>query len=104
MFDHWYDVIIVVWCISFTSDVPGPSSSKMFHSQIITPQNIIRKGLGAMKLFFLAKVSLLFLLVSSGFCLTTLPWIPFLPGLLLMLKSGTLSEASDAYNSINFHN
>ncbi len=42
-----------------------------------------------------------FFLVSSGFCLGTLPWMPFLPSLFLIVESWTLTliEASEACSS-----
>ncbi len=41
-------------------------------------------------------LDVLFFFVSSDFCLETLPWMPFLPSLFLIVESRTLSltEAS----------
>ncbi len=45
----------------------------------------------------------MFFLVSSGFCLGTLPWMPFLPSLFLIVESWTLTlnEASEACSSLD---
>ncbi len=44
-----------------------------------------------------------FFLVSNGFCLGTLPWMPFLPSLFLIVESWTLTliEASEACSSLD---
>ncbi len=41
--------------------------------------------------------------ISSGFCLGTLPWMPFLPSLFLIVESWTLTliEASEACSSLD---
>ncbi len=50
---------------------------------------------------FLANVrrAFVFFLVSSGFCLETLPWMPFLPSLFLIVESWTVTliEASECF-------
>ncbi len=45
----------------------------------------------------------MFFLVSSGFCLWTLPWMPFLPSLFLIVESWalTLIEAREACSSLD---
>ena len=54
---------------------------------------------------FLPKVRRAFMLflVSSGFRLGTLPWMPFLPSLFLMVEplTLTLAEASEACSSLD---
>ncbi len=54
---------------------------------------------------FLANVrrALLFFLVSSGFCLGTLPWMLFLPSLFLIVESWTLTliKASETCSSLD---
>ena len=56
------------------------------------------------KIFFLANVrrASVFFLVSSGFRLGTLPWMPFLPSLFLIVESWTLTltEASEAFSAL----
>ncbi len=87
MFDCWYDVLFMKCCVGFTPDVTGHTPSKKFNFCLISPQNICPKVLGIIKIFFgKCETSLCVLLVSSGFCLGTLPWMPFLPSLFLLLN------------------
>ncbi len=61
------------------------------------------KSLGDNQDIFLANVRRAFVLflVSSGFCLGTLPWMPILPSIFLFVESWTLTliEASEACSS-----
>ncbi len=54
-------------------------------------------------IFGKCETSLCVLLVSSDFCLGTLPWMPFLPSLFLIVESWTLTliEASEACSSLD---
>ncbi len=49
------------------------------------------------------RQAFVFFLVSSGFCLGTLPWMSFLPSLFLTIESWTLTliEASEACSSLD---
>ncbi|KAF7641013.1 hypothetical protein LDENG_00000080 [Lucifuga dentata] len=88
MFGCRYDVHFLKCCVSFTPDVTGRTPSKTFHFCLVSPQNIFPKVLGIIKMF-LANVrrAFVFFLVSSGFRLGTLPWMPFLPSLFLIVES-----------------
>ncbi len=86
-----------------TQMLTGHTPSKKFNFCLISPQNICPKVLGIIKIFFAkCETSLSVLLVSSGFCLGTLPWMPFLPCLFLIVESWTLTfiEASEACSSL----
>ena len=52
VFYYWYDVLIVECCVSFTPDGTGPMSFKKFYFWLISPQNLIPKVLGVIKMFF----------------------------------------------------
>ncbi len=82
-------------CFGFLPDVTGHAPSKKFNFCLISPQNICPKVLGIIKIFFgKCETSLCgFFLVSSGYCLGTLPWMPFL--------TQTLIEASEACSSLD---
>ncbi len=84
--------------VGFTPDVTGHTPSKKFNFCHISPLNNCPKVLGIIKIFF-ANV----FLVSNGFCLGTLPWMPFLSSLFLIVESWTLTliEASEACSSLD---
>ncbi len=67
-------------CVGFMPDVTGHAPSKKFNF-CLSPQNICPKVLGIIKIFWQMWDEPLFFLVSSGFCLGTLPLMPFLPSL-----------------------
>ncbi len=96
MFDFWYDVLFMKCCVGLTPNVMGHTPSKKFNFCHISPQNICPKVLGIIKIF-LANVrrAFVFFLVSNGFCLETLPWMPFLPSLFLIVESWTLTLSED---------
>ncbi len=80
MFDCWYDVLFVKCCVGFTSDVTGHTPSKKFTFCLISPHDICPKILGIIKIFFSkceTSLCVRAFLVSSGFCLGTLPWMPY---------------------------
>ncbi len=83
-FDCWYDVLFMKCCVGFTPDVTGHTPSKKFNFCPIRPQNICPKVSEIIKIS-LANVrrAFVFFLVSIGFCLETLPWMPFSSFLLL---------------------
>ncbi len=102
LFDCWYDVLFMKCCVGFTPDVTGHTPPKMFNFCLISPQNICPKVLGIIKIFF-GKCETSLCVVSSGFCLGTLSWMPFLPSLFLIVESQTLTliEASEVCSSLN---
>ncbi len=67
----------------------------------------LHKSLGDNQYIFVANVrrAFLYFLVSNGFWLGNLPWIPFLPSLFLIVESWTLTltEASEACSSGFFY-
>ncbi len=88
MFDCWYDVLFMKCCVGFTPDVTGHTPSKNLNFCCISPQNICPKVLGIIKIFLgNVRQAFVFFLVSNGFCLRTLPWMPFLPSLFLIVES-----------------
>ncbi len=103
---YHHHVWLLVWCSFyemlcwFYARCNGHTPSKKFNLCRISPQNICPKFLGIIKIF-LGKF--VFFLVSSGFCLGTLPWMPFLPSLFLIVESWTLTltEASEACSSLD---
>ncbi len=100
MFDCWHDVLFMKCFVGFTPDVTGHRPSKKFNFCLVSPQNICPKVLGI--IHFLANVRWAFVLFL-GFCLGTLPWMPFLPSLFLIVESWTLTliEASEDCSSLN---
>ncbi len=104
MFDCWHDFSFMKCCVVYTSDVTGYTPSKKFNFCLISPQNSCPKVFGIIKIFFgKCETSLYVLLVCSGFCLGTLPWIAFLYSLFLIVESWTLTliEASEACSSLD---
>ncbi len=104
MFDCWYDVLFMKSCVGFKADVTGHAPSKKFNFCLISPQNICPKVLGIIKIFLASvRQAFVFFLVNSGFYLGTLPWMPFLPSLFLIVESWTLTliEASEACSSLD---
>ncbi len=96
---HHHVWLLVCWyCVGFTPDVTGHTPSKKF-------TEYLPKSLGDNQDIFLANVrrAFVFFLVSKGFCLGTLPWMPFLPSLFLIVESWTLNliEASEACSSFD---
>ncbi len=87
--------------VGFTPDVTEHTPSKKFNFCLISPQIICQKFLGIIKIFFWqmwdAPLCSFWSAVGS-FCLGTLPWMPFLPSLFLIVESWTLTliEASEA--------
>ena len=83
-FDCWNDVLFVECCVSFTPDVMGNTSSKTIDFCLVRQKNNSSELLAIIKMFFQETVrrAFVFFLVSSGFCLGTLPWVPFLPAFL----------------------
>ncbi len=76
-------------CVGFMPYVTGHTPSKKFNFCLISSQNIWPKVLEIIKIF-LAKVrqAFVYFLVSSGFCLGTLPWMPFLSSLFCLSDFG----------------
>ncbi len=75
-----YDVLFMKCCVGFTSDVTGHTPSKKFTFCLISPHDICPKILGIIKIFFSkceTSLCVRAFLVSSGFCLGTLPWMPY---------------------------
>lgn len=104
MFDCWYDVLFMKCYVGFTPDVTGHIPSKKLNFCRISPQSICPKVLGIIKIF-LANVrwAFVYFLVSSGFCLGTLPWMPFFPSLFLIVESWTMTliETNEACSSLD---
>ena len=89
-------------CVIFTPDVTGCTPFKKFNFCLVCPQNIYPKVLRIINIF-LGKCETSLFFVSSGFRLGTLPWMPFLPSVFLMVESWTLTltEASEACSSLD---
>ncbi len=99
IFDCWYDVLFIKCCVGFTSYVTGHTPSKKFNFCPIRPQDICPKVSEIIKISLAnVKQAFVLFLFSSGFCLETLPWMPFFPSLFLKAVSWTLTliEASKA--------
>lgn len=83
---RWMTLCFGNWVLtSLVGQVKYCSTLRLFWL-VISPQNIIPKSLGVIKVF-LANVrwAFMFLLISSYSCLAALPWIPFLPRPFLMV-------------------
>ncbi len=89
---------------SINYDITGHTPSKKLNFCRLSPQNICPKVLGIIKIFLPnVRWDFVFFLVSSGFCLGTLPWMPFVPSLFLLVESWTLTltEASEACSALD---
>ncbi len=74
--------------------------------QLLSHQSLayLPKSLGIIKIFLEnVRQAFVYFLVSSAFCLGTLPLKPFLPSLFLIVESWTLTliEANDAWSSLD---
>ncbi len=74
MFDCWYDVLFMKSCVDFTPDVMGQAPSNTFCC--INPQSIFPKDKPLCSFWS-----------AMAFAIGTLPWMPFLPSLFLIVKS-----------------
>ncbi len=105
-----HHVWLLVWCTFYEmlcwfyarcNGTHLPKSSTFVHQST----EYLPKSLGDNQDIFLANVrwAFVFFLVSNGFCLGTLPWMPFLPSLFLIVESWTLTltEASEACSSLD---
>ena len=71
MFNCWHDVLILECCVSFISDIMRPVSSTLDSS---VHRTFSQKAWGSSRCYFSnARCTLMFLLVSSGFCLAHSP-------------------------------
>ncbi len=105
---YHHHVWLLVWCSFyemlcwFYARCNGTHTFQKIYCCLISPQNICPKVLGIIKMANVRR-AFVFFLVSSGFCLGTLPWMPFLPSLFLIVESWTLTliEASEACSSLD---
>lgn len=100
IFDCWYDVLFLKCCVTFTTDVTGRKPSKKVQLLSLQSTEYFPKSLGDHQDVFCQKCDEPLCSFSSAvvFTLGTLPWMPFLPSLFLMVESWTLTltEASEA--------
>ncbi len=106
---HYHHVWLLVWCSFYEILCWFYTRCNGTHTfqkvQLLSHQSTeyLPKSLGDNQDIFLANVrrAFVFFLVSSGFCLRTLPWMPFLPSLFLIVETLTLIEASEACSSLD---
>ncbi len=108
---YHHHVWLLVWCSSYEMLCCFYARCNGTHTfqnvQLLSHQSTeyLPKSLGDNQDIFwqMWDKPFLFFLVSSGFCLGTLPWTGFLPSLFLIVESWTLTliEASEACSSLD---
>ncbi len=106
---YHHHVWLLVWCSFYEMLCWFYTRCNVTHTfqkvQLLSHQSTeyLPKWLGDNQDIILANMRWAFL-VSSGFCLGTLSWMPFLPSLFLIVESWTLTliEASEACSSLDF--